>query len=168
MSKIKLFVSDIDGTLTDSTVYYSEKGEELKQFSHRDGRGLHLLHHESKCKTMLCTSETKGINNARAAKFKGLKTLDYYANGAWNLGKIEAVKKVCNELGIDINTEVAFIGDDTNDMELLKIVSIKACPKDAHYLLKKIENIIILDNNGGKGAVREFIDYLFEKDLLYK
>jgi N-acylneuraminate cytidylyltransferase len=163
---IKLFVSDVDGTLTDGTVYYSKNGEELKQFSHRDGRAFHLLHHETNCKTMWVTSELQGINDARAAKLQKLGTLDYYANSAWNMGKVEAVQKVCDELGIDISTEVAFIGDDTNDLELMKMVAKAACPDDANDYVKSIDGLYLCFNKGGQGAVREFVDMLMNNGFI--
>jgi len=163
-SYIKLFVCDIDGTLTDSTVFYTEEGEELKQFSHRDGRGFHLLREKTKIKTMWVTSEFGGINAARAKKLMGLGTLDYFADGSWDKGKIDKVKKVCEDLNISME-EVAFMGDDTNDLDLLKAVRIAACPRDAHPEVRAVGYMKISSFNGGRGAVRDFIDYLIGAGL---
>jgi YrbI family 3-deoxy-D-manno-octulosonate 8-phosphate phosphatase len=166
-NKIKLFVADIDGTLTDGTVFYSVNGEELKQFSHRDGRAFHLLHHNTNCKTCLITTEVGGINQARANKFKKLGTLDYFFDGACGEGKAEIVRKLCEELKISPD-EVMFIGDDTNDQEVLEYVGYPVLVADANPLLfKEIKNIFyVCGNKGGKGAVREIVDYIIEKGFV--
>lgn len=154
----------MDGTLTDSTVYYSKKGEELKQFSHRDGRGFHLLKHNSNVKTFLITSENKGINQARAKKFLKLKTIEKYIN-SFNKNKLSLLKEICIKYNCTLD-ECAFIGDDNNDKECLEAVKYKACPYDAHESIKKIYGIKVMQSNGGHGAVRCFIDYLFKENLL--
>lgn len=166
--KIKLFVSDIDGTLTDSTVYYSKNGEELKQFSHRDGRAFHLLHHNSQCKTAWITSEkASGINTSRAYKLLNLKTLNYFYTNRQGIEKLKAIEEICKEEKIDIS-EVAYIGDDTNDFKVLEAVGIAGCPFDAVEEIINIEDIYRTSADGGKGAVREFVDYLFKKDLIFR
>lgn len=173
-SKIKLFISDIDGTLTDGTVYYSERGEELKQFSHRDGRGFHLLHHEYNIVCVLITSESGGINATRAEKFKRLGMVREYYDGDFRfedgnkpISKKDILIYLCKKYNL-LSNEIAFIGDDTNDLEALNFVGYKACPVDANYLIKKIKGIKIMKNKGGHGAVREWIDYLIEKKLVKK
>lgn len=172
MDKVKLFISDIDGTLTDSTVYYSTKGEELKQFSFRDGMGFRLLKEKYNCQTALITSGTDSINKARAKKFDKLKTIDYFIDGNKKIkgvkyfNKLLFVKLLCT--GYCNLSEVAYIGDDTNDLNCLESVGFPACPNDAHKTIKKVNNIFITELNGGKGAVREFIDYLIENDFCYK
>jgi len=165
MNKIKLFISDIDGTLTDGTVYYSEKGEELKQFSHRDGRAFHLLHHDHNIICALITSETGGINQARFEKFKTLNTVKDFFGSSYGKGKKDKIIYLCKKYNIKPQ-EVAFIGDDTNDKEALSYVKYKACPFDANYLVKKIKGIKVLKSKGGHGAVREWADYLIKKGLV--
>jgi N-acylneuraminate cytidylyltransferase len=162
--KIKLFVSDIDGTLTDSCMYVSDKGEELKKFSHRDGRGFHLLRELTNIKTMWVTSEKGGINKARADKLIKLGTLDYFVDGSWGMGKVEKIKDVCKKLNIKLD-EVAFIGDDTNDLEALTSVGLMGCPFDSHIDIRSLLGMNIMDNNGGQGAVREFIDMIIKDEL---
>ena len=166
---IKLFISDIDGTLTDSTTYYSKNGEELKQFSHRDGRGFYLIKEFTSCKTILITSEIGGINKSRADKFIKLKTIEKYIEGEND--KLSIIKKLLKEYKINLN-ECIFIGDDTNDLSaMIEIVNnggLIACPIDAHKDIKNIDNIYISRFGGGHGAIRNIIDYLFEKDLFYK
>lgn len=149
---IKLFATDVDGTLTDGCMYYAENGLELKKFNFRDGHGFQLLR-EAGIKTAIITSETTSIVQKRADKLK----IDYLSMG--NHDKLGYVKQLCAVLGIDLS-DVAYIGDDVNDSELLQAVGFAACPNDAHPSIKKLDRIKILSQNGGHRAVREFIDFL--------
>lgn len=154
MTKIKLFASDVDGTMTNASMYYTEDGIELKQFNFRDGMGFKLLK-DAGIKTAIITSEYTNIVKKRADKLK----VDYLSMGSWQ--KLDFVSKICKELNITLN-EVAYIGDDINDLELLNAVKYKACPSDAVKKIKEIQNIIVLEHKGGDGAVREFIEILLE------
>ncbi len=150
--KIKLFLSDVDGTLTDGGMYYSENGDEQKKFNTRDGMGFQLLH-EAGIKTGIITSENTKIVENRAKKLK----IDYLCQSRRDGGKVSAAQDLCNELGITLD-EVAYIGDDINCYELLSKVGIAACPKDASDIVKKIKGIIVMNTDGGYGCVREFIE----------
>lgn len=152
--KIKLFISDVDGTLTDSGMYYSESGDELKKFNTRDGMGFQLLH-ESGIKTGIITSEDTHIVANRAKKLK----IDFLIQGKRDGGKLEAAKDICNKVGISLD-EVAYIGDDRNCYELLNAVGIRACPADACEMVKGIDGIHQMKKKGGEGCVREFIELL--------
>jgi YrbI family 3-deoxy-D-manno-octulosonate 8-phosphate phosphatase len=152
MTNVKLFATDVDGTMTDACMYYAENGLELKKFNFRDGMGFKLLR-EAGIKTAIITSENTSIVQKRADKLK----VDYLSMGTWT--KLDFVKNICKELDITLN-EVAYIGDDINDIELLSSVKYKACPKDAVKKIKEIEGIKILEHRGGEGAVREFIEIL--------
>ena len=152
--KIKLFISDVDGTLTDSGMYYSELGDELKKFNTRDGMGFQLLH-ESGIKTGIITSENTHIVANRAKKLK----IDFLIQGKRDGGKLEAAKDICDKEGILLN-EVAYIGDDRNCYELLSAVGIRACPADACEMVKGIDGIYQMKKKGGEGCVREFIELL--------
>ena len=154
--KTKIFLSDVDGTLTDSGMYYSENGNELKKFNTRDGKGFEILKNNG-IKTGIITSEKTKIVENRAKKLK----LDYIYQGVENKSKLEAVLKICKKEKISIS-EVAYIGDDINCIELLKNVGIAACPNDAITEVKKIKNINIMKSNGGYGAVREFISKILD------
>src|SRR5512136_173008 len=155
MNKIKLLCCDIDGTLTDGTVYYSERGEELKQFSHRDGRGFHLIKELTQCKVVLITSEIGGINKARGDKFLRLGTIAEYIEGKDT--KANTTKMLARKYQVDLS-EIAFIGDDTNDYNAMKITGFNACPIDAHAGIKKLCNYIS-NNPGGRGAIRDIVEY---------
>lgn len=152
MNKIKLFATDVDGTMTNACMYYAENGLELKKFNFRDGMGFKLLK-ESGIKTAIITSENTPIVKKRADKLK----VDYLSMGNWN--KLEFVENICNELDITLD-DVAYIGDDINDIELLQSVKYKACPFDAVTKVKNIDGITVLNSKGGEGAVREFIELL--------
>ena len=158
---IKLFITDIDGTLTDGCVYVSEKGEEMKKFSHRDGRGIYLLS-KLGVKIAMMTSEKGGINKARADKLLRLGTLSDFFDDSVGGGKLEKAKVLCKKYKIKMS-EVAFIADDTNDLELLQQVGYPAIVGDANKKLKHYaycNHLFECKAKGGNGAVREFIDYI--------
>ncbi|MFY9074534.1 acylneuraminate cytidylyltransferase [Malaciobacter mytili] len=155
--KIKLFLSDVDGTLTDAGMYYDIYGNELKKFNTHDGKGFELLRNAG-IKTGIITSEETKIVENRAKKLK----VDYLYQGVGFKGKLEAAKEICKKENISLD-EVAYIGDDINCKELLENVGIAACPADALNEIKEMKSIIKLTKNGGYGAVREFIELLFKK-----
>lgn len=151
---IKLFLTDIDGTLTDGGMYYSENGDELKKFNTRDGMGLKLLQ-EKGIKVGIITSENRYLNTRRAEKLN----VDFFEQGVCNGGKLQKAKNICQELHITLE-EVAYIGDDINCLELLSSVGFAACPRDASIEIKNIPGIRILTLNGGGGCVREFCNLI--------
>lgn len=151
---IKLFLCDVDGTLTDGGMYYSENGDELKKFNTRDGMGFQLLR-EAGIKTGIITSENTKIVENRAKKLN----VDFLYQGKRDGGKLAVAKEICGKLGISLD-EVAYIGDDMNCIDLLEAVGMKACPSDACKYVKTINNINIMSRNGGNACVREFIDKL--------
>lgn len=157
--KIKLFVSDIDGVLTDSGMYYNEQGEFLKKFNTRDGMAFEILKKRG-VKTALITSENSQINIER---FKKLN-IDFIEQNKKYGGKLNALLNIIKKMKIKLN-EVAYIGDDINCKEILENVGISACPSDAHSDIKKIESINILNSKGGHGVVREFLDFLIKNEL---
>lgn len=154
---IKLFVSDIDGTLTDGGMYYSENGDELKKFNTRDGMGFGMLR-DAGIKTAIVTSEDRELNRRRAEKLK----IDFLAQGKRDGGKIAAVKEIVKEMGISLE-EVAYIGDDVNCIDLLSSVGLAACPADACGKVKDIPGIIVMTRKGGEGCVRELIDNYLQR-----
>jgi len=151
LKKVKLLVMDVDGTLTDSSMYYSKNGEELKRFSTRDGMGITLLH-KSGILTAIVTSEDTQIVAARAKKLN----IDYVQLGCRN--KSSTVTELAGKLDLDLS-EIAFIGDDINDEHVMKIVGLSACPNDAVKIIKKIANYKC-KKSGGYGAVREFAELI--------
>ena len=153
--KIKLFLSDVDGVLTDGGMYYSEKGDELKKFNTRDGMAFQMLR-EAGIKTGIITSEETAIVANRTRKLK----IDYLCQGKRDGGKLAAAVEICRMEGISLD-EVAYIGDDINCYELLSEVGVAACPSDACDKVKKIPNIHVLSHRGGDACVREMVEILF-------
>ena len=151
-SIIKLFLSDVDGTLTDAGMYYGENGEEFKKFNTHDGKGFELLR-KAGIKTGIITSENTKIVENRAKKLK----VDYLYQGLEHKGKLDIAKEICQKENISLQ-EVAYIGDDINCKELLQSVGLAACPVNALDEIKNIPNIMKLSKCGGDGAVREFVD----------
>lgn len=153
-NKIKLFISDVDGVMTDAGMYYSDSGDELKKFNTYDGMAFQLLR-EANIKTAIITSESTNIVKNRAKKLK----VDYLYQGKRNSSKLESALEICHKLNITIN-EVAYIGDDINCFELLNSVGLKACPSTAVHEIKQIPDIICLKGKGGSGVIREFLDHI--------
>ena len=154
MVNIKVFLTDVDGVMTDGGMYYSENGEELKKFNTRDGMAFELLRNAG-IKTGIITSENTKIVANRAAKIKA----DFLYQGKKEGGKLAAAQEICNSQGISLEN-VAYIGDDINCISLLQNVGIAACPSDAVDAVKAIPRIIILKKRGGEGCVREFAEII--------
>jgi 3-deoxy-D-manno-octulosonate 8-phosphate phosphatase (KDO 8-P phosphatase) len=151
LSKIKLLAMDVDGTLTDSAMYYSARGEEMKRFSTRDGMGITLLHN-GEIDTAILTSENSPIVSARADKLK----IKHVILGCRD--KSSAITDLALSLGLDLS-EIAFIGDDINDEHIMRIVGFSACPADSVETIKSTSGYIC-KFNGGNGAVREFAEMI--------
>lgn len=151
-TQIKLFLTDVDGVLTDAGMYYSENGDELKKFNTRDGMGFDILRRHG-IKTGIVTSEITQMVERRAQKLK----VDYLYQGKREGGKLEAALEICAREGISIK-EVAYIGDDINCYALLSEVGMAACPQDASAIIKSVPGIRIMTLKGGEGCVREFIE----------
>ena len=154
---VKLFLCDVDGTLTDGGMYYSENGDEQNKFNTRDGMGFQLLH-KSGIKTGIITSEITKIVENRAKKLK----VDFLYQGKRDGGKLAVAKEICERLGITLD-EVSYIGDDVNCVELLDAVGMKACPIDACEEVKAIAGIRVMKKRGGDGCVREWVEMLLKK-----
>ena len=151
-SKIKIFLSDVDGVLTGAGMYYTESGDEMKKFCTYDGMGFQLLQ-KTGVKVGILTTEDRQLNRRRAKKL-GLD-FDFHAVK----DKLKIVKDLCKKVNVSLQ-EVAYIGDDVNCFELLSHVGIAACPSNAVEKIKLIPNIIQLEKNGGDGVVREFVELI--------
>jgi YrbI family 3-deoxy-D-manno-octulosonate 8-phosphate phosphatase len=153
LNKIKLLVMDVDGTLTDGTMYYSKTGEELKKFSTRDGMGITLLR-KNDIESAIITSEYSQISEQRAIKLR----IEHVVLGSRN--KTESLIELSKKLNLELN-EIAFIGDDINDEHVMNIAGVSACPADATKSIQQIADYIC-SSNGGNGAVREFIEAILK------
>lgn len=149
MRHVRLVVLDVDGTLTDGSLYYSAHGEEMKRFHVRDGMGIVLLHRAG-LQTALLTSDGSDIISTRAAKLG----IPHVLKGIRN--KSEALQRLCTELAISL-PEVAYIGDDINDVAAMELCGLRACPADAVAAVKAISDVCSA-YKGGQGAVREILE----------
>ena len=147
---IKIFLTDVDGVLTDGGMYYTESGDEFKKFNCYDGMGMKLLQ-EKGYKVGIITSEDKQINRNRARKLK----LDFDFHGIKD--KLKFMQEFCINENFKLS-EIAYIGDDINCFDLLSNVGVCACPKNAVSKIKNIPNIKLLNSSGGNGAFREFAE----------
>ena len=144
----KLVITDIDGVWTDGGMYYDNNNGEFKKFNTADSVGvlyLKLL----KIPIAIVSGEDTFIVKNRAKKLK----IDLIYLGVTD--KVSVVKKLADKLDISLD-EIAFIGDEINDLELLKLVGISAAPKNAASIVKKSVKIN-LETNGGDGAFRDFV-----------
>ena len=153
----KLVITDIDGVWTDGGMYYDGVGNEWKKFNTSDSAGILFLK-LLEIPTCIMTGEQSAAVKRRAEKLK----VDYLFLGAKN--KLELGKQLCLELNISLQ-EVAFIGDDINDLELLKHVGISSAPMNAPKYIKKHVDFITT-KQGGEGAFREFVETILEKHAL--
>ena len=149
--EIKMFLTDCDGCLTDGGMYYSEKGDELKKFHTLDGMGFKLLR-EKGIITGIVTAEDMKLNRRRAEKLK----LDIIVNGATD--KLEAVRRIAEKYDIPMEN-IAYVGDDINDIEAIAGVGFGCCPANASTEAKKAARYVA-EKEGGSGAVREIIEYI--------
>lgn len=115
-------------------MYYSENGDELKKFNTRDGMGFALLKKQG-ILTGIITSENVELNRRRAGKLN----LDFLEQGC--IDKITAVTRICEECGIDLRN-VAYVGDDMNDLDLIKSVGFGCCPSDAVEQIKDVAKYV--------------------------
>jgi 3-deoxy-D-manno-octulosonate 8-phosphate phosphatase (KDO 8-P phosphatase) len=149
LKEIRLLVMDVDGTLTDGAMYYGPDGEVMKRFMTRDGMGITLLH-KAGIMTAIITSEDTPIVRARAQKLK----IEHVRMGVHD--KSTALRSMASDLAIPLE-HIAYIGDDVNDLHVMKICGVSACPSDAVEAIRNTANIICT-SVGGNGAVREFAE----------
>lgn len=152
--KIKLLLTDCDGVLTDAGVYYSARGEEMKRFSLRDGMGVERLRNLCGVDTGIVTGENSPIVSRRAEK---LQMTHVYLGVKDKAGLLHTVLRE-HQLEAE---EVAFIGDDMNDFEILQLVGLSACPADALPPIRAVVHYVCM-LNGGMGAFREFAEYIIQ------
>lgn len=153
-NNITLFVTDVDGVLTDGGMYYDNQNNEQKKFNTRDGKGIELLK-ASGIKVMFLTSEENNIVRRRAEKLQ----VDFCFMGIKN--KKQFLDEFFKTNSQYTYANMAYIGDDINDLDVLRIAGFSAAPNDAtkenkavvHYVCKHI---------GGKGCVREFCELILD------
>ena len=148
--KIKLLILDVDGTMTDNGVYVDEKGIESKKYNAKDGVGIYELI-KNNVKIGIISHSEKGDGIKSRASYLGINHC-YVGNEP----KEEILKKWIKKLEINLE-DVAFIGDDINDLSIIDIVGFSACPNDSSDPVKRKVSLV-LNTKGGYGCVREFSD----------
>ena len=150
-SKIKLIGFDVDGVLTDGSLYFDEKGEALKRFYALDGLGMRLALKFDLIPAIVSARKSSYVT----ARFTDLG-LDEIHIGIED--KFSKIQELADKYKLEMD-EIAFIGDDSIDVPVLEKVGLAACPQDQHYsVLKHIH--YITERPGGQGAAREFVDLI--------
>ena len=151
--KIKMHITDVDGVMTDGGMYFSSTGEEMKRFSARDGMAVGICRDHGIEYGIISAGHSLKLVEARA---KVLKVEHVYVGYTPKI-------QILNEWMIKFNLkaeEIAYIGDDLTDIEVMNTVGLSACPADAAKKAKENADIV-LSKNGGYGCIREFVeDYL--------
>ena len=150
---IKLLATDVDGVLTDAGMYYGESGDEWKKFNTRDGMGIKLLQAQGVITAIITMEQTK-IVARRAQKLK----IEEVFQGITD--KAEVLASLSVKYGIEFN-QMAYIGDDVNDLSALTRVGFSAAPADC---VKEVRLVVdyVCEKRGGEGAVRELADKILQ------
>jgi len=153
LQQIRLFATDVDGVLTDAGMYYSETGDEWKKFNTRDGMGIKLLQRVGIITAIVTQERTKLV--ARRAERLAIPELHQGV-----MDKLSCVREMAARHGLTLS-QVAYIGDDINDLETLKAVGFSASPADGLPAIVAAVDYICR-KKGGEGAVREIIEMILE------
>lgn len=153
-SEIKLFVTDVDGTLTDGGMYYTAQGEYMKRFNTRDGMGLSMLR-QAGVEVAIMTGEDSEIVLRRAEKLK----ITHVVIGVRD--KMAPLRALCETLNVPLSC-VAYVGDDVNDLEVMRNVRLAFAVADADPRVLKAAHVR-LSKRGGEGAVREAAEWILSR-----
>jgi 3-deoxy-D-manno-octulosonate 8-phosphate phosphatase (KDO 8-P phosphatase) len=156
---IELIVLDVDGTMTDSRITYSANGDEIKSFNVKDGLAITSWRKLGK-QVAIITGRSSAIVARRAKELQ----IEHFYQGIEN--KKEVLESLLVKLGLTMEN-VAAIGDDLNDLQMLKVAKLSFVPRDASVYVEKIATVV-LSKKGGDGAVREMIEYLISQEGLEK
>jgi 3-deoxy-D-manno-octulosonate 8-phosphate phosphatase (KDO 8-P phosphatase) len=151
--RVKWILMDVDGTLTDGNLLVLPDGEELKSYNVRDGLGI-LLAHLAGLKTGIITGKISKSLEKRAERLK----ITELHQGI--LDKKKILQEILEKNSVQ-SKDVAYIGDDLGDLEVIKTVGFAGAVSDAHLEIKKHCHFVCC-NPGGKGAVREFIEFILD------
>ncbi|HWD86958.1 MAG TPA: HAD-IA family hydrolase [Mucilaginibacter sp.] len=152
LSGIKLVLTDCDGVLTDAGVYYGESGEQLKKFNIRDGMAVERMRNLANIDTGIITGELSPSVVKRAEK---LKITEVHLGAK---DKPAVLKEILERLNLN-SSEVAYIGDDSNDLQIMELVGLTAAPADAISFVKERVDYVC-QARGGEGAFRELAELL--------
>ncbi|GHU94235.1 acylneuraminate cytidylyltransferase [Clostridia bacterium] len=151
--EIKVFLTDCDGCLTDGGMYYTENGDEMKRFNTKDGMGLRLLK-DAGIITGIITGESRDLLKRRAKKLG----VDISRLGVED--KLSVLREICKEYGVNLEN-IAYVGDDVNDLEIMSAVGFPCSVADGQDKAKN-KAMYVSTRKGGDGAVREIVDFILE------
>lgn len=154
--QVKLLVMDVDGTLTNGQIYMSPEGEWMKSFNIKDGFGIRNLLPRYQVTPVIITGRTSKILESRASELG----IQHLYQGVED--KAKCLSEIALKLGVRYD-QMACIGDDLNDLPMMALCGINGCPADAVQTVKQ-KCDYICTTNGGRGAVREFIEWLIKKN----
>ena len=157
LQRIRLFATDVDGVLTDGGMYYAESGDEWKKFNTRDGMGIKLLQRAGFITAIVTQERTKLV--ARRAEKLAIPELHQGV-----MDKLSCVREMAARHGLTLS-QVAYIGDDINDLETLEAVGFSATPADGMPLVAGVVDYVC-QKKGGEGAVREIIEMILSAQAL--
>jgi 3-deoxy-D-manno-octulosonate 8-phosphate phosphatase (KDO 8-P phosphatase) len=151
LTRIRLFATDVDGVLTDAGMYYTESGDEFKKFNTRDGMGIKLLQRAGLVTALITQEETKLV--ARRGEKLTIPEVHQHVHD-----KLGALRDIVARHHMTLD-EVAYMGDDVNDLEALKAVGFSATPADGLLPVRRAVDYVCRQK-GGEGAVREVVDMI--------
>ena len=155
---IKWIILDVDGVLTDGKLIYTSDGQEIKEFSARDGLGLTAAR-KAGLSLGIITARTSPMVERRAKELKFDALLMGYAN------KTAALRSLCESHHIELS-QIAYMGDDLNDLGALSLVGLPMAPQNAAVEVKGIAKFVS-DHDGGSGAVRDAVEYILKAQHLW-
>ena len=156
---IKAIFFDVDGVLTDGGIIYDNSGQEYKRFNVKDGQIIKFLK-QSNILTAVITGRSSEVVKNRCIELR----IDAHHHGIHN--KLETFERLLLEFGLNA-TEVAYIGDDINDLPILVRCGLSATPADGHELVQ--QNVDwVLNTKGGEGALRELADFVLKSQGHYE
>lgn len=155
---IRLLLMDVDGTMTDGGMTYTESGDQLKRFNVQDGLAISRVARRTPLEFGIITAATR--HAAAYARAQELSIRHFYGGTE---PKIHIAEKWLDTLGLSFE-QVAYIGDDLNDLELLKRVGLSACPADACVQVREAAQVV-LSRKGGAGCIRELLEDILGYDI---
>ena len=158
LQSIQLLILDVDGVMTDAGMYFTENGDQIKKYNAKDGMAIRALDKFGIQVGIISSGFKLEVVKARADLLK----IEHLYVG--RDPKMEILTNWCEKLGISFD-EVGIIGDDINDLDVMKNVGFSASPADAVPVVKEHVDLV-LQKRGGEGCVREFIDYYLLKEPL--
>lgn len=157
-AKIKCIISDVDGVMTDGSIIYDNSGMEYKKFNVKDGQIIQHLK-ASQILVGVITGRDSLVVRNRCEELK----MDFHFHGEKD--KDVVLKKVLDQYGLE-SDQVAYVGDDLNDLPILMQIGLSATPQDGHFKVKEVVDLV-LGKSGGQGALRELADIILDAQGRY-